>query len=325
MPEDRKELESIEEEMSASISAVVANGALKSKRKFKFAAKDPILASFFQLRKLAGSRKAVLVIDNLETIISNDTFMEELGNIIILCDDSRYSTYNIKLLLVGVPSCILEYFARLKNLSTVSNRVNELHEVSCFTFSQVSALVENGFNHLLKLKIPKNILDEWKTHIYEITLGNPQRVHEYCEVLAYALEDNSGIPAADLTIKADGNWIRKGLRESYSVVASLMNERETEKGRKNQVLYTLGKITTHCFSSKMLSEKLRKEFPESTIGITLNINKILSDLAVRTPSIIKKSSNGSNFEFTDPRYLMVLRTILKKHRGGTVHKLAFKI
>ena len=324
LPYGDKQIESIEEEMKASVSAVVASGGAKSKRTYKVLSEDPLLSSFKHLRETAGSQMAVLVLDNLESIVANETLMNEVGNIIILCDDHRYSQYRIKILIVGVPSSVLDYFANVKNLATVANRIHELSEVSNFTDTQVSAFVERGFVNLLSVSIDKPILDEWKSHIYNVTLGIPQRLHEYCEILGHILEDSKWNPTVEMLEKADVAWIKQGLRESYVVVDSLMNARETEIGRRNQVLYALGLNQIHYFTPKHISDRLKKEFPESTNGVTLGVGTILADLASRENSIIKKSSNGNRFEFTDLRYVMVLRTMLKKEKDK-VKKLGFRL
>jgi hypothetical protein len=296
---------------------------LKSKRKYVFKGEDPLLIAYRMLREKAGSSAAILVLDNMESIIDFEKHMDELANIIILTDDHRYSKYNIKILLVGVPSRILQYFSKVKNLPTVANRIQEISEVSSFTETQVNAFVEVGFIKLLGLSIPNPILEVWKSHIYNVTLGIPQRLQEYCEVLAYKLEDNGWQPKVELLQEADVNWCKQGLRESYIVIDSLMNDRETEKGRKNQVLYTMGTIKLHYFTSKHIADRLRKEFPNSTSGVTLAISKILTDLASREPSIIKKSTKGNCFEFTDPRYLMTLRAMLVKEKNEKVKKRGF--
>lgn len=325
LPSNSRELESIEEELHASCNTLIASGGGKSKRKYTYAKKDPLLCAFHQLRKSADNKTAVLVIDNLEAIVDNPKLMEELANIITLSDDSKYSQYNIKILIVGVPSLVLDYFSKVKNLPTIANRIYELPEVSTFRESQVSAFVENGFVSSLKVPIDKDVLDGWKSYIYQVTLGTPQRVHEFCEILGYQLEDNRWEATKELLKPATEKWIQQGLRESYVVVDSMMNDRETEIGRRNQVLYTLGTVYTHSFTSKSIGERLRKEFPKSTEGITLATNSILTSLAGKEPSIIKKTAKKNEFEFTDPRYLMVLRAMLVKNANEKVTKKKFSV
>lgn len=323
LPSDRRELESIEEELHASCSIAVASSGGKSKRKYLYAKEDPLLCAFHYLRKSADNKTVVLVIDNLEAIVHDEKLMEELANIITLSDDSKYSQYKIKILIVGVPSLVLDYFSKVKNLPTIANRINELPEVSTFRESQVNAFVENGFIHSLKVSIDKEVLDEWRLYIYRVTLGTPQRLHEFCEILGYILEDNRWVVAKEQLNAATVKWIQQGLRESYVVVNSLMNDRETEIGRRNQILYTLGTINTHCFTSKNIGERLKKEFPLSTDGVTLATNTMLVSLAGKEPSIIKRTTKKNEFEFTDPRYLMVLRAMLVKNKNEKVTKKTF--
>ncbi len=71
LPKGSKELETIEEEMSAEMSVVVAKSNLKSKRKYKIMSEDPLLSAYHVLRKKANGSLAVLVLDNMENIIDN--------------------------------------------------------------------------------------------------------------------------------------------------------------------------------------------------------------------------------------------------------------
>lgn len=325
MPSGASNLEGYEEEIDAGVDAIFARGGLKHKKIYNVKTEDPLLSAFSSIRGKAKTSLAVLVLDNLETIINNEDLMEELANIIILCDDSRYSEFKIKILVVGVPSCILSYFSKIKNLPTVANRVQEISEVVSFSESQVNAFVEQGFINLLEVKMPNTILEEWKRHIFNVTLGIPQRLHEYCECLAYKLEDAKWEPKVELLKDADLSWLMIGLRESYSTIDMLMNDRETEKGRRNQVLYTLGKVQIHYFTAKHIIDRLKKEFPNTTAGVKLGVNSILSNLASRENSIIRRCTKGTSYEFTDPRYLMTLRIMLHKSKSEKVTKLGFKL
>ena len=167
--EDPKRLSELSEEMAASVKAVIAEGGLKSTRKYQFAESDPLLNCFRILREKAGGRLAVLVIDNLEMIFSSDLLMEELASIITLLDDSRYATYNVKLLIVGVPSGVKDYLSRTH--PSVANRISEISEVSSLSELEVSILIEKGFLSLLKVQIHQLTLTYWEEHIFQVTMG----------------------------------------------------------------------------------------------------------------------------------------------------------
>jgi hypothetical protein len=91
-----------------------------------------------------------------------------------------------------------------------------------------------------------------------------------------------------------------------------MNERETKVGRRNQVLYSLGRINKHVFHVNDVENTLREEFPTSTVGVTLAVGQILSELTGGENPIIKRSSKGATYEFRDARYAMTLRVLLCK-------------
>ena len=247
--------------------------------------------------------------------------MAELANIIILLDDARYSRYGIKLLIVGVPGGIAEYFMKVRNLQTVGNRIIELREVANLSDGQVKDLVDRGMVQQLQISFPIGMFSEWVAQIAHYTLGLAQRVHEFCEFLAHHISDNDWAPKPEHMNKAVSDYLSSSLRQSYHTVESFMNERETKAGRRNQVLYTLGRIHSRTFSPNAVEEHLRELFPSSTKGIMLATNHILSELASAPNSIIKRTPKGNAFEFTDPKYIMCLRIMLgKDEEKETVYK-----
>jgi hypothetical protein len=101
-----------------------------------------------------------------------------------------------------------------------------------------------------------------------------------------------------------------------------MNERETKIGRRNQVLYVLGKIEKRVFSINEVETMLRREFPKSTADTTLAVGQMLGELANGGKPIIKRSAKGSSYEFKDARFAMALRVLLQKDpTRETVSKL----
>jgi hypothetical protein len=298
------------EEMNAGVKAFFAEGGLKSTRKYEFGEADPLLECFALLRSAAGNRPAVLVIDNIEMIFQDEQRMGELASIITLLDDSRYASHNVKLLIVGVPSEIRNYLSRTN--SSVANRVVEVSEISALTMEQVSQLVEKGFIDLLKVEFSGDTLQIWKQHIFNVTMGFAQPVQEYCEQLGYIAEDVGWKADPGQLSQADATWFKQGLNKASTVVAGWMNERETKAGRRNQVLYSLGKIPNRLFHANEVEKILREEFPENTADVTLAVGQILSELASGEEPIIKRSSKSADYEFRDARYAMALRVLLQK-------------
>jgi hypothetical protein len=94
----------------ASVKAVVAEGGLSHTGTYAVGKKEPFEACLESLRRSAGSGPACMVFDNLEAIIESPDRMKELADLIILLDDDRYAPYKVKILIVGVPARLRDYF-----------------------------------------------------------------------------------------------------------------------------------------------------------------------------------------------------------------------
>jgi hypothetical protein len=311
LSENPRRLSEVAEEMGATVKAVVAEGGLKSTRKYEIAESDPLLDCFRILRDKAGNGTAVLVIDNLELIFGSEQLMKELASIITLLDDSRYAEYKVKLLIVGVPSGVKDYLSTAQ--ASVANRISEISEVSSLSKGEVAALVGRGFVDLLKLKIDQPTLQFWQEHIFEVTMGFAQHVQEYCEQLGYIVEDANWTASTEHLKLADMAWLKKGLSQASGIIAGLMNERETKVGRRNQILFVLGKISRRVFHVTEVETLVRENFPTSTADTTLAVGQILSELSGGDNSIIKRSAKGPTYEFKDARFSMALRVLLEKN------------
>lgn len=281
--------------------------------------KDAFLDVLKHVRAKAGERRAFLVLDNLERIYSKPKLMEELADLITLLDDSRYSAYNVKLLIVGVPSGVREYFSRTPTLTTIANRIRELPEVSRLNYSEASVLIERG----LFTELGFNILDQQRKplieHILWVTDCIPQKLHEYCLELSLLGIDEIG-RRLDLNLlsKSDAKWLKTSLSSSYSTVEMLMNERNTKIGRRNQVLFCLGLVKQDEFKYSDVEIIVRNEFPDSTKDTALNIPQVLSELADDTQGVLKKAPKGDAYMFKDPVYRMCIRAMLKHNSGSEV-------
>lgn len=293
----------------------VGSGGFAHENKYQVEAEEDLLMAYRLLRAKAGDRPAVIVLDNLEFLFEKPALMEELGGIITLVDDPTYASHKIQLLLVGTSSQLIRYFSKTSNLATVANRINELPEVAGFNELQVNQLVSKGFLDLLRLSIDENLFVKWQKHIFNVTLGIPQYVHEFCLQLAYVLEENQWSALPWHLISANAAWVKSGHRESYTCISALMNQRHTKTQRRDQVLYALGSIQGRTFAAPEVEELVRKLFPRSTEGVGLGINQILAELSGAENSIIKRCPGMTEYEFKHPRHLMCLRLMLKKHDG----------
>lgn len=301
--------------------ANIAGAKLEHQNKYTVESGEPLLTAFAKISQRAHGQPAILILDNLEQIFASPRLMEELGNIITLLDDDRYARYKIKILIVGVPAGVIDYFSKITNLHTVANRLHEISEVGSLSEEQVKALVTKGLRDQLKIQIDDFDFENWQDHIYAVTLGVAQRVHEYCEQLAHIVEEADWKGALNQIDRADISWLRIGLKESYGVVEALMNERETKAGRRNQVLYALGRMNARTFTPARVEDILRNHFPKSTDGITLAVAQILAELAERENSIVRRTAKGDAFQFTDPRFAMAIRVMLKKSDDERVTKV----
>ncbi len=304
-----KRLESYSELKNAEANAIFAKASIQHTKKIIIEHKEPLECCFKTLRDKAKDKKAVLVFDNLERIFDNPNLMKELGDIITVLDDSRYSRYDITLLIIGVPAGIKEYFSKTNNLLTVANRIEEISEVSRLNKSQVYTLLRHGFINLMKADIPTNVLEYWANHTYSITLGIPQKVQEYCLRLAYAHKDNTWVATKELTKTADEKWLEKGLAEAFTAISAIIPK---NKSLLLNILYCLSRIEEHAFDLETIEMKMAKEFPNLTKSKRIQYKRYANKLINNSNSILREDKNFSIYSFCDPRYLMCLRLMLKK-------------
>ncbi len=305
-------LKAMDETIHAEANAVVARGGATSTRSYEIDTGDPLYVAFERIRKAARSAPAVLVIDNLELIVGSKPLMEELASIITLIDDSRFAKFQVKLLLVGVPSVVRDYFLNSPATQSIANRLIEVSEVPRLSSAQVAELVHKGFRELLKVHVSETDLATWAFHINYVTLGYAQAVQEYCEQLGYLVEESDWKGTLAQLRDADARWLKQGLAFAAGHVTVRMNERETRAGRRDQVLYALGRVQAASFSTATVESIVRTEFPESTADTTLAIGQILTELCGRDHPILKRSAAGNEYEFRDARLAMAVRVLLEK-------------
>lgn len=305
-----------EEEKSAEASAGFATGALSHTGDFEIGQKEPFERALDALRRKAGSNPAVLVFDNLEAAFT-DPMLKELADLLILCDDERYAKYKVKILIVGVPGGVKEYYYKTPHHSTVANRLYELPEVSRLRNEECDELVRKGFEHKLKYSVES--LPALQKHVAWISDRTPQMVHEYCLELAWIGEERRSVESSSISL-ADDAWLSKSQYHAYSVIESHMNERDTKAGRRNQTLYALSLCEGEQFKSSEVENLLRKEFPTSTHDTALNLAQILAALSTGDRPIVRRSPKGDAFTFADPRYRMVLRAMLLKTTDERVER-----
>ncbi|AOP33814.1 nucleoside triphosphate hydrolase [Leptospira tipperaryensis] len=286
-------------------------------KKYSLTTKEPYEAILQYINQKSNKSKGVLVLDNFEAILGSPKLMQELSNIIILLDDERYSQYKVKILLVGTPSNIREYFKDLSSKETITNRLVEIPELPRFSDTESKTLVKRGFIELLKYQ--SDFFDPTSQHIHFVTDGIPDKLHDYCLILANNTPELSISQSA--LDKTDSDWLRQHLSDAYQTIVSLMNARTTEMGRRNQVLYALGKIKSSEFNYQSVETIVREEFPLNTSRTQLAIGQILSELSSIEGGILKRSQKKDAYLFRDPVYKMAIRSILKKQSDETVERI----
>lgn len=293
---------------------------------YEIVQEDKLILAFKEISKNGSFDESVIVLDNVETIFKNPVLMDELADIIILLDDSKYAKYGVKFLIVGIPNKVVEYFSSIKNPTSVGNRIEEIPRVAGLTFNQILDLVTKGFSYYLKINLSTLEKADIAYYIHNITLGIPQRVHEFCECLSYEIEENDWMYKKELLNISSLSWLLKGLRESYSLIQKHLNSDKTIAGRKNQVIYSLGQISNNRISTNRLGRIISKEFPNNVPRSNSGIGKILVSLTKGDNPILNKTIDSNSFEFSDPRHLMCIRiTFYKNEINGDVNFRSFEL
>lgn len=303
--------EGFSETKSTEANVVVLKGGLLHQNNYRRKKQDPLRQYLEHINK----GKGIVVLDNLESIFDHQLCMEELGDILTLLDDGAYNT---KFLIVGVPSGVIEYFNSRTLLKTVANRLTELSEVKGLSTDQVTEFVRKGFIEELAVEISDDNLQSLGKHIHWVTNGIPQKIHEYCEALAYIIQKNSWVYGSKYIEEADRTLVIDNLHKNYLLISEMMNSNETEVGRRNQVLYALGKIDKTVFKVNEIEQILRSEFILSTEGKGLNVRLILNELSDWKNSFVKKQ--GREYIITDTQYVLCIRMMLIKSPTEKIEK-----
>ena len=243
---EEREVTEFSQELGAEAKLFGLGGSGKAGRKYEVKRREALLEAFKDARKKAGKAATILVIDNFEAIFSKPDLMEELGNIILLLDDPDYAKYDIKILIVGVPSDVIEYYQRLPNLEPVTNRLTELLPLFSLKLGgQIEDFVHRGFVGHLKVPLSTSIIRQVALHLDDVTLGIPQRLHEYCEILGHYIEDSGWVYDSSLLTDSDVKFLDSSLRKAYTVVNGCMNARKSKTGRRNQVTLCVRQNQSH--------------------------------------------------------------------------------
>lgn len=295
------------------LDVVVAKSEMEHEQEFEANDRDVFEACCEAVRKAAGDgKRACLILDNLEAIITMPDLMDELANLIILLDDDRYARFDVRLVIVGVPAAVHDYYAKTPMKSTVSNRLSEMSEVGRLTDGQAMELLKKGFLSELQYAVEPDDFKELAAHAVYITDRIPQRLHEYCLQLAMNGEVVGRKLFKTMSLAADAKWVKTSLSACYTAIESLMNEKETKIGRRNQTMYVLGNSSLPEFRYSDAEELIREQFPRTTKDVTMDCSTLLTHLSSGETPILRKTTKGDSYQFVDPKYRMCIRAMLVK-------------
>lgn len=303
----------------------VAEAEISHTGNYTISSEEPLLEAFrTYYERTSNKQNRVIIIDNLESIYKSVELLDELADIILLLDDERYAKYKIKIIIVGLPIDILEYFSKTKASESISNRLSEISKVEGLSPENIKNIVHIGFTKQLGIKFQETDQIKLIKRIYDASMGVAQRIHEYCELLAYAIVDNDGVYKEKLLDEVEEQWLRDGLRHAYQVVESNMNSRNTEIARKNQVMFVIGKLSQHQFDASIIEKSIIGIFSETIPLSSMGVGKILSQLASSIKPLLKKNEQTNEYSVLDPKYIMCIRLVLYCDSNNKVQKKQFR-
>lgn len=179
------EKKSYEESIGGGANAAILKGEVKLSEKYEALSPEPYLELIRILFMKAGSSESFLVIDNLEHIVKNEMLVKELSSILMYLDDDEYAKYRVRIILVGTPSNLRDYFSKIDSSQTIINRVQEVPEVSVLSSEDVRNLAEKGFFRLLKARCLEDTAKGFNqayllNAISWFSANVPQYIHELC-------------------------------------------------------------------------------------------------------------------------------------------------
>ncbi|WP_105903633.1 AAA family ATPase [Vibrio gangliei] len=316
-----------EEKISAGGNVVLAKADLEHTKKYEASTPEPYLELVRRLFKQAGSNESFLIIENLEHIVKNEQWVRELSSLLMYLDDEEYAKYRVRILLVGTPSNLRDYFSKVDSSQTIINRVQEIPEVSVLSSNDVKNLADRGFFQLLKANLIEDRESGFNKNFFFNALSwfsanVPQYVHEIGLEIAIETELNDYNITNELYIGCIRNWVQEALVSENARIEAHINSKTTKHGRRNQVIYTLGRFLGNEFSAQDVEEQMRNHFPISTKGKTLNVSANLTELASGNSPLIRKTPQGTRFRFLDPKIKIMARWMLEK--DGSKEKLIVK-
>ena len=304
------------ETKAAEASLVVAKANLQTEHEYKNV--ENTLEKTFKYLLQLGSKKSVLVLDNLEHISDSERLLTELNSILMKVDNSDFSKYGVKILVVGTPIGIEKFYRNVKNMDTISNRIEEIEEVKGLEKKEdIELFINKTFISQLDIVFENKVKRRYAKYILDITNGVPQRLHEYCLRLYYAIEDEGGRTDFDVHKNADEEYLRTSMQKYKTIVQKHLNSYETTSQRRNQVIYCLPKLKKSIFSTAEMEEIVRKEFGIDE-NVNMQVSNTLSQLTEGENPLLSKSN--LRWIIQDSQYNIVIKLMLVKRKNRVVER-----
>lgn len=281
---------------------------------------NPFVALISEVRKQAGGSPAALVFDNFEALSEDRDALKALASIIISADEEAVSKLNVRLLIVGVPGDIRTLIARAGHAATISNRLTEIPEIARMTMVEAKSLMKTGLEDELGLEI-KSSKEAFYTNLSFLTDRIAQQIHELCLKIAYEAINHGGMITEAVLREAEKSWADDTLSADWAVIQALMNVNESSTGRKNQLLYALGRHDLEDFRYTDIEKILRLEFPTSTRNVGLNVAGMLTSFSSTSNALLRRTPNQDAYRFVSPKLRMAIRTRLRKTASESVEKV----
>lgn len=289
-------------------------------KNFVFGKKEPFEELLSFISETGGKKLKILVFDNFEQIVQNEAICKQVADCVMLLDDPVYSSYGVKLCIVGVPSGIEDALAKHGHIETISSRLKEIPEVARMTESEAKALVKLGLEDILKLQIIGD-KEKFYKEILWVTDRIALELQEFgLKLSKEAFKNGKKIDRRVFNI-AKKKWLNNSLKANIAAVVSRLNSRETKAARRNQCIFACGMLKMSNFTYRDVEEEVRLQFPEDTKDVVLNISGELSGLTKGDNPILKRMKSDESYRFTNPKYKMVVRSILEKTDNGRVKRI----
>ena len=270
------------------------------------------------LNSRAKGKRSVLVLDNFEQIVDSQDYLRAVASIIISADEESIARHGVKLLIVGVPRDLKQLVAKVGNAATIANRLIEIPEVARMTIDEATSLMSRGFEKELKFKFEVDKEELYKEICWK-TDRIAQQIHELCLKVALEAERSAGIVTKEIVAKAERKWLEESFSSDLGVIENLMNSIETKVGRKNQVIYYLGRLEKEDFKHSDVERVVRDVFDVNE-DINLNLLQMLASFSKADNPLIRRTPKNNAYRFVSPKLKMAIRAGLQKDGENRVVK-----